>query len=339
MTQARSVTATFTTIPTWTLTTATAGTGTGSISSSPSGISCGATCTATFNDATSVTLTATAGSGSAFTGWTGACTGTGTCTVSMTQARSVTATFTIVPVDPVSPATTPTTTPVEPAVDPVPAGVVAFGVASISPSVGTRNSKTTAALITVVTAPGSGMVRQTVSWRVPGRKRAISACRAASTTVAAPGSIQLTCALNAKTQRALQRRSLKVTLRTTFTPVGGAPTKLTRITTIERAPRTAAEAVQTKVETKGPGTITQTGTLAAPRARAATRVCTSVLRITKAGTYDVGCALTPYGAELLQRQDLRVTLTTTYTPKGGDKPVTISRVVYLPRTVAPGVTG
>jgi hypothetical protein len=257
----------------------------------------------------------------------------------MTQARSVTATFTIVPVDPVSPATTPTTTPVEPTVDPAPANTITFGVASISPSVGTRNSKTTAALITVVTAPGSGTVRQTVSWRVPGRKRAISACRAASTTVAAPGSIQLTCALNAKTQRALQRRSLKVTLRTTFTPVGGTPTKLTRTTTIERAPRTAAEAVQTSVETKGPGTITQTGTLAAPRARAATRVCTSVLRITKAGTYDVGCSLTPYGSELLQRQDLRVTLTTTYTPKGGGKPVTISRVVYLPRTVAPGVTG
>jgi hypothetical protein len=335
MTQARSVTATFATVPTWTLTTSTSGTGTGSISSSPSGISCGATCTASFVDTTSVTLTATAGSGSAFTGWTGACTGTGTCTVSMTQARSVTATFTIVPVDPVSP----TTTPVEPAVDPAPANTVTFGVASISPSVGTRNSKTTAALITVVTAPGSGTVRQTASWRVPGRKRAISACRAASTTVAAPGSIQLTCALNAKTRRALQRRSLKVTLRTTFTPVGGTPTKLTRTTTIKRAPRTAAEAVQTTVEAKGPGTITQTGTLATPRARAATRVCTSVLRITKAGTYDVGCALTPYGSELLQRQDLRVTLTTMYTPKGGGKPVTISRVVYLPRTVAPGVTG
>jgi hypothetical protein len=253
----------------------------------------------------------------------------------MTQARSVTATFTIVPVDPVSP----TTTPVEPAVDPAPANTVTFGVASISPSVGTRNSKTTAALITVVTAPGSGTVRQTASWRVPGRKRAISACRAASTTVAAPGSIQLTCALNAKTRRALQRRSLKVTLRTTFTPVGGTPTKLTRTTTIKRAPRTAAEAVQTTVEATGPGTITQSGTMASARARAAQRVCTSTLLITKEGAYDVGCALTPYGAELLQRQDLRVTLTTTYTPKGGGKPVTISRVVYLPRTVAPGVTG
>jgi hypothetical protein len=79
--------------------------------------------------------------------------------------------------------------------------------------------------------------------------------------------------------------------------------------------------------------------MASARARAAQRVCTSTLLITKEGAYDVGCALTPYGAELLQRQDLRVTLTTTYTPKGGGKPVTISRVVYLPRTVAPGVTG
>jgi chitodextrinase len=75
------------------LTVAKSGIGSGTVSSSPAGISCGSACSAGFSSGTSVTLTATAASGSAFTGWSGACTGTSTCTVTMSAAKSVTATF------------------------------------------------------------------------------------------------------------------------------------------------------------------------------------------------------------------------------------------------------
>ena len=105
MSAVRNVTATFTLAPqTLTVTTSrgiTAGAGT--VSSSPAGMSCAtptaagvsaANCSANFSNGTSVRLTATAAAGSAFTGWSGACTGTATtCTLLMTAARSVTANF------------------------------------------------------------------------------------------------------------------------------------------------------------------------------------------------------------------------------------------------------
>ena len=72
------------------------GTGTGTVSSVPDGIQCGNDCAESYADGTSVTLTALPSSGSAFTGWTGACSGTAsTCTLSMTAARNVGATFTL----------------------------------------------------------------------------------------------------------------------------------------------------------------------------------------------------------------------------------------------------
>lgn len=63
------------------------------------GINCGFDCTQSYTHGTSVTLTASASAGSSFTGWYEACTGTGKCVVSMTQARSVTATFDVIPPD------------------------------------------------------------------------------------------------------------------------------------------------------------------------------------------------------------------------------------------------
>jgi len=75
------------------LTVQAAGTGTGTVTSSPSGINCGSTCSASFASGTPVTLTATAKTGSAFSGWSGACTGTETCDVTPTANTSVTATF------------------------------------------------------------------------------------------------------------------------------------------------------------------------------------------------------------------------------------------------------
>ena len=67
--------------------------GAGTVTSAPAGIDCGATCTASYASGTSVTLTATPAAGSAFSGWSGACSGTGSCQVTMSAARAVTATF------------------------------------------------------------------------------------------------------------------------------------------------------------------------------------------------------------------------------------------------------
>ena len=83
----------------WVLTGATTGTGSGTVTSAPAGIACGASCQSSFGDGSSVTLTAVAAAGSSFTGWSGACTGaSATCSVAMSAARSVTATFTLLPV-------------------------------------------------------------------------------------------------------------------------------------------------------------------------------------------------------------------------------------------------
>jgi hypothetical protein len=93
MSQARSVTATFT-LNTYSLSVTKAGTGGGTVTSSPAGINCGSTCSTSFSYNTVVTLSATADPGSTFTGWSGeGCSGTGTCQVTMSQARTVTATF------------------------------------------------------------------------------------------------------------------------------------------------------------------------------------------------------------------------------------------------------
>ncbi len=68
-------------------------TGNGTITSLPTGINCGSACGAKFADGASVTLTAVASTGSAFTGWSGACSGTSTCTITLDTDKSVRATF------------------------------------------------------------------------------------------------------------------------------------------------------------------------------------------------------------------------------------------------------
>jgi len=78
------------------LTISKSGTGLGTVTSSPLGISCGSACSASFASGTVVTLTAVAeaNTNSAFTGWSGACTGTSTtCTVTMDASKNVTAQF------------------------------------------------------------------------------------------------------------------------------------------------------------------------------------------------------------------------------------------------------
>lgn len=87
-----SVTANFVTA---TLTVNLPGNGGGTVVSAPAGLNCtGAPCTASFLPGTVVTLTATPNNTSAFTGWSGACSGSGTCTVTMSTDQTVSATFT-----------------------------------------------------------------------------------------------------------------------------------------------------------------------------------------------------------------------------------------------------
>jgi phospholipase C len=93
VTAAESVTATFSPAVTYVLTVTNAGAGTGTVTSTPAGINCPTTCSANFTQNTQVTLSETPGANSAFTGWSGACTGTATCSVTMAAAESVTATF------------------------------------------------------------------------------------------------------------------------------------------------------------------------------------------------------------------------------------------------------
>ena len=91
MTQNLSVGATFTQLF-YTLTVSTSGNGT--VTSTDGFISCPGTCSNSYLSNTQVTLNATPAAGWAFSGWSGACSGTGSCVVTMTQDLSVGATFT-----------------------------------------------------------------------------------------------------------------------------------------------------------------------------------------------------------------------------------------------------
>jgi hypothetical protein len=61
--------------------------------SSPDGINCGSACSANFPGGTIATLNAYPAAGSAFSGWSGACSGTNVCTVGINNSASATATF------------------------------------------------------------------------------------------------------------------------------------------------------------------------------------------------------------------------------------------------------
>ncbi|MFN7952340.1 MAG: putative Ig domain-containing protein [bacterium] len=90
ITEATTVTASFT--QGVSLSVVKSGAGTGTVTGG--GIDCGATCSAWVEPNAIITLAATPAVGSSFLGWSGAgCTGTGTCAVTMDAAKSVTATF------------------------------------------------------------------------------------------------------------------------------------------------------------------------------------------------------------------------------------------------------
>jgi uncharacterized repeat protein (TIGR02543 family) len=75
------------------------GSGAGRVTSNPSGIDCPTSCSGMFNAGTMITLTASATAGFTFSGWGGDCTGVQgpLCTVTMDRARSVTASFSVLP--------------------------------------------------------------------------------------------------------------------------------------------------------------------------------------------------------------------------------------------------
>jgi uncharacterized repeat protein (TIGR02543 family) len=93
VTQALAVGATFTRTH-WSLGVTRAGTGTGTVASDPAGIACGSTCSQLRPVGEELVLTATPSAEAAFTGWSGACTGTSPCTLTMDAAKTATATFT-----------------------------------------------------------------------------------------------------------------------------------------------------------------------------------------------------------------------------------------------------
>lgn len=99
MSAARSVTASFNKLPTFVLSYTKAGTGNGSVAFAPRGTdaSCAESCSPEFLPGTRVSLIPAAAPGSIFKGWQGACVGTRSCRVTMTEARSVTATFDLLP--------------------------------------------------------------------------------------------------------------------------------------------------------------------------------------------------------------------------------------------------
>jgi hypothetical protein len=79
------------------LTVSLGGAGAGKVVSAPAGIDCGSTCKADFDKDQQVTLTASASMGSSFSGFGGACSGTSACSVTMTEAKTVSASFAVIP--------------------------------------------------------------------------------------------------------------------------------------------------------------------------------------------------------------------------------------------------
>ncbi len=206
MSEARTVTAEFAVVPpgSFNLMVSKSGTGAGTVTSSPAGIDCGADCSESLVDGSSVTLTATPASGSSFTAWSGSgCSGTSTCTVTMSEARAVTAQFT-------------TNAP-----PPKPSNVFP------TPKVKAGGS----ALSSSVRVPGPGKLTQRVT-RNRTAAAVLTVCKTSGKATKA-GWVKLTCKLSKATRAALRKRSLRVSVKTTFTPTGGLSASKTQAVTLK----------------------------------------------------------------------------------------------------------
>ncbi len=201
MSEARAVNAEFAVVPPgqFDLMVSKSGTGAGTVTSSPAGINCGSDCSETLPSGTSVTLTAAPAADSTFTSWSGSgCSGTSTCTVVMSEARAVTAQFTKLPSN----------------VFPTPK--LKAGASALSSS---------------VRVPGRGTLTQRVT-RSSNLAAVLTVCKASGKATKA-GWVKLTCKLSAATRKALRQRSLRVSVKTTFTPTGGRPASKTQAVTLK----------------------------------------------------------------------------------------------------------
>ncbi len=189
----------------YSLTLTRSGAGSGSVSSSPAGIVCGLICSYPFSLSSSVTLTATPAAGSTFTGWSGSgCSGTSTCTMTMLGARAVNAQFTKLP---------------------LPSNL--FTIKSVK--VGVK------ALTSTVVLPGPGTITQIVTRSVKKKSKSvkIGVCKTSKKTTKA-GTVKLTCKFSSATRKALRKRSLRVSVKTAFTPTGGLLASKTKTVTLKR---------------------------------------------------------------------------------------------------------
>jgi hypothetical protein len=112
---------------------------------------------------------------------------------------------------------------------------------------------TKAGIVTRITVTSPGQLTQ-VGLKVNGRslrsslRAALRVCKA-SRDIKKAGTYTITCRLTAAGRRALVRKSLRITLRTTFTPTGGKAETTSRAVTVprlkvpRRPPRGQAEAV------------------------------------------------------------------------------------------------
>jgi hypothetical protein len=103
MSQARTVTATFTIVPVHQLSLNVGGSGSGAVSFTPEGggADCQQNCIRSYSAGTRVRLTASASAGSRFEGWSGPCRGKKSCKLTMSAAQTVTASFNTIPVHPI----------------------------------------------------------------------------------------------------------------------------------------------------------------------------------------------------------------------------------------------
>ncbi len=201
MSAARAVNAEFAVVPpgSFNLAVTKSGTGAGTVTSSPAGIDCGSDCSETLADGSSVTLTATPASGSTFTAWSGSgCSGKSTCTVVMSAARAVDAKFTKKP-------------------------------SNLFPTPKVKAGAS--ALVSTVRVPGPGTIAQRVT-RSSTVAAVLTVCKTSAKATKA-GWVQLTCKLSKATRAALRQRSLRVSVKTTFTPTGGLPASKTQVVTLK----------------------------------------------------------------------------------------------------------
>ncbi len=87
------------------------------------------------------------------------------------------------------------------------------------------------ALASIVVVPGPGTLTQRVT-RSSTAAAVLIVCKT-SVKVTKAGRVKLTCKLSAATRAALRKRSLRVSVKTTFTPTGGRPASKTQAVTLK----------------------------------------------------------------------------------------------------------